>query len=321
MKLAIYVLIFLAALLCVEGIYVLYRDAKARSTQRLRSRLAPVEEKSPDRVEILRKVKLRKFSILSLIPNLDDWPGAKRVSSLLLTANARIELDQFLFYSALSGLVAGLAAGLWFRSIGLGALGAAIGLTSPLLLLIRKNRRRQGAVEAQFPEILDLITRSLRVGHALTGTFKVVADEFPEPLGPEFGRVYEEHNLGISLRDSLDGMQRRLGNLDVRFFVTSVNIQRETGGNLAEILENLGRTIRNRVRLRGQVRAKTSEGRTAGWVLAAMPVGVMIFISMFNREYVSILFNDPRGQTMLKVAIALIVTGMILIRKIVSVKV
>lgn len=323
MKQAIYVLIFLAVLLCVEAVYLILRDVKRRRGRFVRQRLAApaAAPTGLDRGALLRKAPRRGWSALALTARVRELPGLARLPGLMRAADIHLDLDQFLVYSGGCGLALGAAVGVLTRRMDAALAAAAVGAIVPLLLVLRRRRRRQRQIQQQFPEVIDLIVRSLRVGHALTGTFKVVADEFGEPLAPEFRRVYEEHNLGIPLRDALEAMQQRLGNLDVRFFVTSVNLQRETGGNLTEILEGLSRTIRNRVRLQGQVSAKTAEGRMAGWVLAAMPILVMVLIAAMNPDYTRMLFHDPRGQTLLKVAAALIVTGVLLIKKIVTVRV
>ena len=155
------------------------------------------------------------------------------------------------------------------------------------------------AFEEQFPEGLDLISRALKAGHAFATGLKMVADEMPEPVGPEFRKTFDEQNFGLPLKDALDNLTIRVPLLDVRFFATAVLIQRETGGNLSEILENLAHVVRERFKILRQVRVYTAHGRFTGYVLLALPAVLCIALSFINPDHMNLLFRQPMGRMLL----------------------
>ena len=175
-------------------------------------------------------------------------------------------------------------------------LGVAFMGALPLCWLLFRRSRRMKAFAAQLPDALEMIARSLRAGQSLGMGFSVVANEMSAPIGKEFNRVFEEQNLGIPLEESLLAMCDRVPNLDLRFFVTAVILQRQTGGDLAEILDKIGSLIRDRFRILGQVQALTGEGRLSGVVLLVLPFVIFIVIYQLNPSYISVLFSDPMGK-------------------------
>jgi tight adherence protein B len=184
-----------------------------------------------------------------------------------------------------------------------------------------KRRVRLKTFAAQLPDALELVARALRAGHALGAGMHVVSEEMPSPIADEFGRVYEEQNLGIALEDAMKGMCDRVPNLDLRFFVTSVAIQRQTGGDLAEILDKIGYVIRERYRILGQVKALTAEGRLSGVVLIALPFLLFLVMLHIKPDYVAMLWSDPTGIKMSLFALGMQVLGALVIKKIVDIKV
>jgi tight adherence protein B len=191
----------------------------------------------------------------------------------------------------------------------------------PFLWLRFKSKKRMNRFNAQLPEALEMLSRSLRAGHSLGAGFGLIAGEMADPLAKEFGRCFEEQNLGVSLEQSLESMTQRISNLDLRFFATAVILQRQTGGDLAEILDKIGRLIRARFRLAGQIQALTGEGRLSGIVLLALPPGLFTMMLFINKEYIMKLFTDPWGQWMLGGAIAMQLAGAWCIKKIIDIKV
>lgn len=191
----------------------------------------------------------------------------------------------------------------------------------PFLWVIMKRKKRIDKFNAQLPEALEMLSRSLRAGHSLGAGFGLISDEMQDPLAREFGRCYDEQNLGVSLEQSLEAMSLRIPNLDLRFFATAVILQRQTGGDLAEILEKIGRLVRARYRLAGQIQALTGEGRLSGIVLLALPPGLFAVMLVLNNEYVMKLFTDPMGQWMLGAAIVMQLLGALVIKKIIDIKV
>lgn len=191
----------------------------------------------------------------------------------------------------------------------------------PFLWLVMRRRKRIAKFTSQMPDAMELVARALRAGHGLASGMKVVADEMPAPIAHEFGRVFEEQNLGVPLEEAMRGLAERVPSMDVRFFVTAVIIQRATGGDLAEILDKIGRLIRERFQILGQVQALTGEGRISGAVLLAMPPVLLAFCYSMNPDYIGLLFTTPIGKKMLVVTAVLQLIGAVAIKKIVNIKV
>jgi tight adherence protein B len=187
------------------------------------------------------------------------------------------------------------------------------------LLYRRSSRFKQ--FEEQFPEALDLLSRAIRAGHAFQTSLGMVADELPPPVGPEFKKTFERQNFGLPLRDAMDELADRVTILDVRFFVTAVAIQRETGGNLAEILDNLAHVVRERFKIRRQVRVHTAHGRFTGYVLLALPAGLGVVLSFIAPDQMDLLFRERMGQIMLVGAMVMQTVGFIWIRQVIKIEV
>jgi tight adherence protein B len=193
--------------------------------------------------------------------------------------------------------------------------------TLPLLWLLLKRRKRLKVLAAQLPDALELVARALRAGHSLAAGMHVVSEEMPSPIATEFGRVYEEQNLGIPLEDALRSLAHRVPNLDLKFFVTAVQLQRQTGGDLAEILDKISYVVRERFKIFGQVQALTAEGRLSGIVLLALPPLIFFAVGYLNPGYVNLLFTETMGRQMLAGAIIMQIVGALVIKKIVNIKV
>jgi tight adherence protein B len=199
--------------------------------------------------------------------------------------------------------------------------GAALGFALPFAFLSVKRTKRLRAFEEQFPEGLDLISRALKAGHAFATGLKMVADEMPEPVGPEFRKTFDEQNFGLPLKDALDNLTLRVPSLDVRFFATAVLIQRETGGNLAEILENLAHVVRERFKILRQVRVYTAHGRFTGYVLLALPAVLCVALSFINPDHMNLLFRERMGQMMLGGALTMQTIGYLWIKQVIKIEV
>ena len=191
----------------------------------------------------------------------------------------------------------------------------------PILWLMFRRRRRFKKFAKQLPDALELIARALRAGHSLASGFSLVAEEMTAPISTEFRKSFEEQNLGIPLDQALDGMTERMPNLDLKFFATALILQRTTGGDLAEILDKIGRLIRERFQIWGQVQALTGEGRLSGIVLLALPPFLFVAVWRLNPDYVLPLFTDPLGKKMLLGAVVMQILGVLVIRKIVNIRV
>jgi tight adherence protein B len=175
--------------------------------------------------------------------------------------------------------------------------------------------------EEEFPEALDLIARALKAGHAFATGLKMVADEMEEPVGPEFRKTFDEQNFGLPMKDALENLTERIPSLDVRFFATAVLIQRETGGNLSEILENLAHVVRERFKILRQVRVYTAHGRMTGYVLLALPAVLCIALSFINPDHMNLLFRERMGQMLLMTALIMQAIGYFWIRQVVKIEV
>jgi tight adherence protein B len=191
----------------------------------------------------------------------------------------------------------------------------------PIMWLLFRRKRRLRKFAGQLPEALELVARALRAGHSLAAGFRLVASEMSEPIGSEFGRVFEEQNLGIPFEEALEGLTERVPNLDLRFFATAVILQRQTGGDLAEILDKIGTLIRERFKIWGQVQALTGEGRLSGIVLLALPPLLFVCVYRMNPDYLMLLFTDDLGKKMLIGGVLLQLLGALVIRKIVNIRV
>jgi tight adherence protein B len=219
---------------------------------------------------------------------------------------------------AVGGLVAGIASGMSLALVPFLALFAG---WLPILWLMMRRKRRFKKFAKQLPDALELISRALRAGHSLASGFNLVAEEMMAPVATEFRKAFEEQNLGIPLDEALEGMTERMPNLDLKFFATAVILQRQTGGDLAEILDKIGRLIRERFQIWGQVQALTGEGRLSGIVLLALPPALFVAVWRLNPDYVLPLFTDPLGKQMLLWAVVMQILGALVIRKIVNIKV
>jgi len=215
-----------------------------------------------------------------------------------------------------------LAATLAFGIPPLAGLGmAAAVFVLPILYLMRRRKKRLARLVEQLPDVFELLSQSLRAGHSLASGMQLISRELPEPAGIEFGRVFHEQNLGLKIEDALRNMAERVDMLDVRFFVTAVLIQRQTGGDLAEVLDKIGAVIRERIKLFGTVQALTAEGRLSGYVLLALPVLMFAVMLQVNRDYATMLLYEPAGKMMLTVAVVMQLMGWAMIKKIVNIKV
>lgn len=250
--------------------------------------------------------------ITSMIPNLQK---------IFEQANANIQPSQLVMFGCALGLV-GVMASWWARvPYYFWPASFLILFLVPFGWLWNKRRTRLNAFAAQLSDALELIARALRAGHSLAAGMHVVAEEMPPPVADEFRRVYDEQNLGITIEEALRSMFDRVPNLDLKFFITSVIIQRQTGGDLAEILDKIGYVIRERYKLLGMVKALTAEGRLSGVVLIGLPFVLFLMMLHMKPDYVEKLWTDPKGIKMSIVALIMQVVGAAVIKKIIDIKV
>ncbi|MCI0358615.1 MAG: type II secretion system F family protein [Planctomycetaceae bacterium] len=240
--------------------------------------------------------------------------------AFLQQADVPLTPSKFIFISLAMGVAGMVIVPIVQLPLFMAPLGAILALL-PLGALLFKRKRRLAAFAKQLPEALELISRALRAGHSLASGFKLVADEMDPPVAKEFGRCYEAQNLGIPLDEAIEEMTERVPNLDLRFFATAVVLQRQTGGDLAEILDKIGYLVRERFKIWGQIQALTGEGRLSGVVLLSLPPVLFVVMWRLNPNYCMALFTDPMGHQMLVGAILMQIIGALVIRKIVNIKV
>lgn len=254
-------------------------------------------------------------TMLGALPQLRDLKG------LLEQADLNWTPGTFLIMSF--GLATALgASGFILSNNAVAALLAALaGLVFPYFYVRRLKKRRIRRFEEQFPEAIDLLGRSIRAGHAFPTGLKVVAEESPDPLGTEFRQIFEEQKFGLPLEESLLGLADRIDLVDVRIFVTAILIQREVGGNLAEILDKIAHTVRERFSLQRQIRVYTAQGRLTGYILAALPILLGMAITALNPEYMAILFEEPIGKALIALAAVLQFMGFLIIRRIIDIEI
>jgi tight adherence protein B len=285
-------------------------------------RLALLEVRNIENADIPDALK---NDLLSDVPPLhrilSSFGSALRIDMRLKQAGMRMKVGFFVLLS-IGGLAAGMLAGTLFHwPIAVSLAAAAVLALAPNTFVGIKRRRRLKSFIRHFPEALEMFARSLRAGHSFTGAVQLVAQEMPDPVGVEFRQVFDEQNLGVPLREALTGMTQRVDSLDVRFFVTAILIQRETGGNLAEIIDKIAHVIRERFRIQAQVKIFTAQARMTGTILAVLPVCVALAIWGLNPDYLKPLWFEKAGRIMVAAAVCMQITGALIIRKIIRIKI
>jgi tight adherence protein B len=295
-----------------------------RQPEKVRRRLEAVE-KAERRGHVSLGLKLVRDELLSDVPwihrLLARWSWSGKLREFMTQAGLKSRPGKLLMVSGISGLVGYELLHFLYRNVPL-ALGVACACAAaPFAVVAILRRRRLRAFERHFPEALDLLARAVRAGHAFTTGLEMIGKELTEPLAGEFRTTFDEQNFGLPLRDSLINLSERVPLIDVRFFVTSLLIQKETGGNLAEILDGLARVIRDRFRIYGEVRVRTAQGRLTAGILIALPPAMMLILRALNPGYMQVLFTDPAGPWLLAMAATLQVLGSAMLWKIVNIEV
>jgi tight adherence protein B len=302
------------------GSLVDQRRARARL---LKERLAS-ERKSPERAPE-EELALLRDEQLSQIPALDSLlRRSERISAIqkmLAQAGMTMRAGNFLGLCAITGIVATIAVYILSKRVEIAWVALLIGFVLPYSVVSFRRNKRFEKFEELFPEAIDTLARAVRAGHAFTTALEMITNEVSEPVSGEFRQLYEEQKFGMPVRDALLNLTERMPLVDVKFFVTAVMLQRETGGNLAEILDNLSYVIRERFKIQRQVRVYTAQGRlTMAFLMALSPVVVALML-VFSPDFVRPLFSDPVGHTLLVAGITLQTVGYFVIRKIIKIQV
>ncbi|MDO9216573.1 MAG: type II secretion system F family protein, partial [Lacisediminimonas sp.] len=269
-------------------------------------------------------ISIRKKRELSGLPALQKLlarlPVSRDIDQLLAQADSQKNVGQFFLLTLAFG-AAGLLASLFRLPVWAVLAACALLAALPWLYFRRKRSRRLALIEAQLPDALDLMTRALRAGPALPAAIQMGTPEMNDPIAGEFRIVFDEINFGIPMHDALNNLARRIPGTDVGYFVVAVLIQRETGGDLTELLGNIAAIVRERLKLMGQVRALSAEGRLSAWILSLMPFVLTAIMNLLNPKFMSVLWTDPGGQRIVGGMMVMMVFGILWMRKIIRIRV
>jgi tight adherence protein B len=315
------VLLFVAVVLGLEGLYQMWASKNSAEARRVASRLRGLDggdDAGPLSIE--RRTVVRRWNWLddSVVAGL---PRGPQLLTYVETSGTGVGVSEMLLYSTVLGgagaLLPYVFAQPWTFSLLLGGGLAAL----PWFWLGHKRKKRIELFERQIPEALDLMARALRAGHAFPTAVKMVGDEMPDPLAREFRVMYDQTNFGVPQNEALLRLADRVPVEDLRYFTIAVMIQRESGGNLAELLDNIAGIVRARLKLLGEVRTLSAEGRMSAWVLGSLPFCVAAVINIVNPQFMAVLWTDPMGLRMVGAALLLMAVGVLWMSRIIKIRV
>jgi tight adherence protein B len=315
--------VFAFCLFMTYAFYVLATRGSEQKRARLKQRLSEALLHSANDVDV--EVQLARQELMSEIPLLDRLlvrvQVATKLKRMLDQADLHITVTRLFMFSLMAAMLAGLAASMLTISLILIIMAGAIAAAVPFVHVAWARRKRLNKFLENLPDALELMSRGLSAGHGFAEALHMVATEMPDPIATEFRKTYEEQNLGLSLKLALDNLAARVPLLDLKLCITAILIQRETGGNLAEVLEKVAHTIRERFRIMEDLQTLTTSSRMSAWILCGLPIFVALAVTVMNPDYMSVMWNDPRGHKLMAVAIGLQITGMLVIRKILNIKI
>lgn len=313
--------IFLFVGLSFLTVHLVWSNNKLVEKRKLKTRLLSISaggKHGKEKLSLYHKKVFSKASVLEAF--FLSLPRLSRLDRLLLRSGRSISATNFILFSLLLG-VAGVLLGYYLqRSAPAGLVLGGLFSVVPLLWLRSLEQKSLTKFHEQLPEALDLLSRALRSGHALSSGLEMIAEEMPDPLGGEFGAVVDEINLGLTLKEALENLCTRVPSSDLRFFTIAILVQKETGGNIAEILDNISRLIRERVKFKRHVSTLTAEGKVSGVILVLLPIAMFLMIYFLNYNYISMLWIEKEGQKLLVGGIVLMILGVIMIRRIIRIE-
>jgi tight adherence protein B len=315
------VLVFIAVVLLFEGLYLLWQAYHGPHAKKIQQRLATLSDGgSAAQAHLLRERTLSQLPPFQRF--LRQLPHAHQLDRMLMQANLNWTVSGLLLGCLGAGAASHLVVtALLHQPPMAGILCGAGAAVLPLAWVRRRRARRLAKLEQQLPDALDLLSRALRAGHAFGAGLQMISDEMAEPIASEFRLVHDEVNFGVSLAQALTNMSLRVPVTDLRYFVVAVLIQREAGGNLNEVLANLSRLIRQRLKLVAHVRVLSAEGRMSAWVLTLLPFAIGGLMTVFNPEFMAPLWNDPIGISLVRGLLVSMACGALLLRKIIRIRV
>jgi len=316
------VMLFAAVILMIEGAWLWWSGAHGGAARRISKRLRLMSTGGKGGIERIDILKRRTYSgNPALEKQLRRIASLALLDRLLLQAGVRWSVAQFGGFS-LTAMTAGLLLPQMLGMPLLPALGVlALAVAMPWLLLMRARATRLRKLEEQLPEAADFLGRALRAGHSFANVMQMVGEEMPDPIASEFKFAYEEINYGVPMNEALHNLALRVPLTDLRYLVIAVLIQRESGGNLAEVFGNISRLIRARLKLLAQVRVMSAEGRMSAWILGLLPLGVMGLMLLSNPAYIKVLWTDPIGVTLMWYALAVAAGGVLWMRNVIRIRV
>ncbi len=315
------VLIFVTIALLLESLYLVWRSHRGAAAKKLRSRLEAVSGRATaPHAQVLKQRK--RSELPAMERRLRAVAGMRAIDHEIEQAGLSWPASRLLLTCAAFGLGGWfLVSGLMRQSLFTGVVAGALFATLPFLYVRHKRALRLASIERQLPDTLDLLTRALRAGHAFTAGLKMAGEELADPIAAEFRMVHDEINFGVSLEQALTNLSERVPLTDMRYFVVAVLIQRDSGGNLTEILGNLSQLIRERAKLLAKVKVLSSEGRMSAWILALLPFALGGAMYLANPKFMGPMFTDPMGITMLKYLLTMMLIGVLVLRRIVRIRV
>jgi tight adherence protein B len=320
-KLVTAIIIFIICLIVIELLIYAGKNARSPNRGKIRKRLrkyAYVEE-GVGGEDIMRK------RVLSEIPFVNNLllklPGLQKLDNLIIGANANFPMGFYILLAIFLAAFGSIFGTLVIKNSILALVFMPLFGSSPFLYLNFLRRKRKERLRKQLPEALDLISRALKAGHAFVGGIKLVSEEFDDPIGPEFGEMLEEINYGVSTQVALKNLARRVDCSEIKYFVVGVILQRETGGNLAELMDILALLLREKFKFDGKVRTLTAEGKLSAVVLVCLPFSIIAYLKLTQPDYMNLLFTDPIGRVMAVVAAIMMIIGIFIMRKMVKIEV
>ena len=316
------VLLFAACILMVEGAWLWWSGTHGSAARRINRRLrlmAACGEAGGERISILKQRRYAGAPGLERL--LRRVPQAARLDHLLLQSGLSWSVAQFIGVTGALLLAALLLLAAWSMPLPGALLLLASAVSGPCLLVLRARAARLKKIEAQLPEAADFLARALRAGHSFSNVLQMVGDELNEPISGEFKMAHEEINYGVPMNEALQNLAARIPLTDLRYLVIAVLVQRESGGNLAEVLVSIACIIRARLKLLGQVRVLSAEGRMSAWVLGLMPVVMIGVMALVNPQYIRLLWTDPSGIKLLWYAAGMVALGVVWMRNVIRIRI
>ena len=315
--------VFLTGLFLTYTLFLFASRASDKKRAILKERLADAIRSSAQSTDV--DVQLAREELMSEIPwihrVLIRLQASSKLKQMIDQADSHITVMRLVLFSLTAGALAVLAVSMISTSYLLMGFFGFIAAAFPFLHIHTKRKKRLKKFLQLLPDALDLMSRGLSAGHAFTEALQMVATEMPEPISAEFRKTYEEQNLGLSLKLALENMVERVPLLDLRMCVTAVLIQRETGGNLSELLEKVAYTIRERFRTMEDLKTMTLSSRWSAWLLCALPIFLAVYVTIMNPGYMDVMWRDARGNRLLAVAAIMQVLGMLMVQKIMKIRI